>query len=76
MSRIHGKEDMDKNEPNNDKYNTDNELGATICASYIAGVSESPIADQAVIIKEVVKACFKDTEYVALKDAIQGGFPE
>ena len=60
---------------------TDNEVGATISACFIASVDEEYIArfkedDQAVTWEEIVRAGEKDSEYVSVKKAILDGFPE
>ena len=65
-----------KNELYLDKFNNDNKLGDHISASFLAGVSESPMANQAVTLEEVVKAGSKNYERMALKYRIQGGFHE
>ena len=75
MSRLHGEEDRDKNNSNNDEYDIDNEIGATISVCYIVSMSESLNGDRAVTMEETMRVGLKDTEYMALMDAIQGGLP-
>ena len=82
MSRVYDQEEGEYTPLDNfSEYKLDTEVGAAISACYIASVEEVYVSrckedDMAVTWEEIVRAGEKDSEYMAVKQAILQGFPE
>ena len=82
MSRVYDQEEGEYTDLDDfSEYESDTDVGAAISACYIASVEEVYVSrckedDMAVTWEEIVRAGEKDSEYLAVKEAILEGFPE